>query len=60
VPGNADPEALPPAAQSFYWNNNNNCSFLRQHIGDRATAIVQEIIGVRLIAMGIVILLKLE
>jgi hypothetical protein len=43
-----------------YWNNNNNCSFLRQHIGDLATAILHEIIGVGLIAMGIAIMLKME
>jgi hypothetical protein len=43
-----------------YWNNNNNCSFLRQHIGDRATAILHELVGFGLIAMGMIILFNLE
>ena len=44
---------------SAYWNNNSR-RFLRRYIGDRATAILHESVGVGLIAMGMVILLKLE
>jgi hypothetical protein len=44
---------------SAYWNNNSR-RFLRSYIGDEATALLHELVGVGLIAMGIAILLKLE
>ncbi len=45
----------PPA----YWNNNSR-TFLRRYIGDRATAILHELAGFGLIAMGMIILFNLE
>lgn len=44
---------------SAYWNNNSR-RFLRRYIGDRTTAILHEFAGVGLIAIGMVILLRLE
>lgn len=45
----------PPA----YWNNNSR-RFLRRYIGDRTTAILHEFVRFGLIAMGTIVLFKLE